>query len=309
MLQALNPASPGRVFDLQRFSVHDGPGIRSTLFLKGCPLRCAWCQNPEGLERAVRLWHFANLCERCGTCVDSCSKKALVLGPDGIDIDRSACDLCGKCTDACPRNALAFDGHDLEVEEAVKQLEADRIFYERSGGGVTFSGGDPLLQADFVGAVAGKLKARGIHTAIETSLFAPWPSIEALLPVIDLFIVDVKVGDPARHADLTGQDSELILSNTRRLSAALAGSGRLLLRVPLIPGLTATGENLAAVASIIASVDPALPVELMNFNPLAAAKYRRMRKEHALAGEAASFTEQQMAAFRAVFAERGLRVR
>jgi pyruvate formate lyase activating enzyme len=166
-----------RVFDLQRFSVHDGPGIRSTLFLKGCALRCTWCQNPEGLEGAIRLWHFANLCERCGTCVAACPKQALALGPEGVDIDRDACDLCGECTDACPRNALAFDGHDLGVPEAVAQLEADKIFYDRSGGGVTFSGGDPLLQADFVAAVAGELKARGIHTAVETSLFGPWSAV------------------------------------------------------------------------------------------------------------------------------------
>jgi len=298
-----------RVFDLQRFSVHDGPGIRSTLFLKGCALRCVWCQNPEGLEATIRLWHFANLCERCGACVAACPKRALALGPEGVDIDRAACDLCGECTDACPRNALAFDGRDLEVPEAVAQLAADKIFYDRSGGGVTFSGGDPLLQADFVAAVARELKARGIHTALETSLFGPWSAIESLLPVIDLFIVDVKVAAPTRHAELTGQDSAPILANTRRLAAALAGTGRLLLRVPLVPGLTATTENLAAVAEAVASIDPAAPVELMNFNPLAAAKYRRMHRPHALAGETASFTEQQMAAFRALFAERGLRVR
>jgi len=299
----------GRIFDLQRFSVHDGPGIRSTLFLKGCPLRCVWCQNPEGLEGAIRLWHFANLCERSGTCVEACPQRALALGPDGIEIDRSRCDLCGKCIDACPRNALAFDGRDLEVDDAVAQLAADKVFYDRSGGGVTFSGGDPLLQADFVAAVARGLKARGIHTAIETSLFAAWASIEALLPVIDLFIVDLKVADPARHAELTGQENEPILENARRLAAALAGTGRLLLRVPLIPGLTAEPANLAAIAALAARIDPAAPVELMNFNPLAAAKYRRMRKEHALAAEGASFTERELAAFRAVFAERGLQVR
>lgn len=299
----------GRVFDIQRFSVHDGPGIRSTLFLKGCPLRCVWCQNPEGLEGAVRLWHFPNLCQRCGTCVAECPKHALSLGAEGIDIDRSACDLCGKCIEACPRNALAFDGRDLEVDEAVAQLAADRVFFERSGGGVTFSGGDPLLQADFVEAVAGRLEAQGIHTAVETSLFAPWQSVERLLAVIDLFIVDLKVADPSRHAAFTGQDSALILANLRRLAAVLGGTGRLLLRVPLIPGHTTDAANLAGLAALAASIAPGAPIELMNFNPLAAAKYRRMRKTHALANEAASFTEQEMGAFRAVFAGRGLSVR
>jgi pyruvate formate lyase activating enzyme len=298
----------GRVFDLQRFSVHDGPGIRSTLFLKGCPLRCLWCQNPEGLEGAVRLWHFQNLCARCGTCVKACPRQALTLGPERVEIDRAACDLCGKCVEACPRNALASDGRDMAVEEAIEGLAADRIFFERSGGGATFSGGDPLLQADFVFAVASGLKARGIHTAIETSLFAPWEAIEPLLPVIDLFIVDLKVADPARHQALTGQENAPILANLRRLVKALGDSRRLLLRVPLIPGMTAEPGNLAGLAELIASIAPGAPVQLMNFNPLAAAKYQRQRKEHPLAGATASYGERDLAAFRAVLAERGLSV-
>ncbi len=298
-----------RSFDIQRFSVHDGPGIRTTLFLKGCPLRCSWCQNPEGLEGAIRLWHFANLCGRCGTCVEACPRHALTLGEEGVDIDHAACDLCGKCIEACPRNALAFDGRDLTVDEAVAQLSADKVFYDRSGGGVTFSGGDPLLQAEFVAAVAGRLGALGIHTAVETCLFASWASVEPLLEVIDLFLVDLKVADPDRHAELTGQDNRLVLENARRLAAALSGSGRLLFRVPLIPRLTAEPANLAALAALAASIDPAVPVELMNFNPLAAAKYRRMHREHALAAETASFAERELAAFRAPFAERGLQVR
>jgi pyruvate formate lyase activating enzyme len=298
-----------RVFDIQRFSVHDGPGIRSTLFLKGCPLRCVWCQNPEGLEGAVRLWHFTNLCERCGACVDACPQRALSLGHGGVEIDHAACDLCGKCVEACPRNALAFDGKDLTVDEAVAQLAADKVFFDRSGGGVTFSGGDPLLQADFVAAVASRLKARGIHTAVETSLFASWESVASLIPVIELFIVDLKMADPVRHAELTGQGNATIVANARRLAAALAGQGRLLFRVPLIPGATAEPASLAAVAVLAASIDPAVPVQLMNFNPLAAAKYRRMQKEHALGGQTAGFTDEEMATFRAVFSQQGLSVR
>jgi pyruvate formate lyase activating enzyme len=298
-----------RSFDIQRFSVHDGPGIRTTLFLKGCALRCSWCQNPEGLEGALRLWHFANLCGRCGTCALACPKDALTLGEEGVDIDHAACDLCGKCIDACPRNALALDGRELSVDEAVAQLSADHAFYQRSGGGVTFSGGDPLLQADFVAAVAGQLRARGIHTAVETSLFAPWEKLEPLLPVIDLFLVDLKLADPARHAAATGQDNALIHANARRLAAALRGTGRLRFRVPLVPGLTADAGNLEAVAALAASIDPAVPVELMNFNPLAAAKYRRMHRPHALAAQTERFSEGELAAFREVFSRRGLRVR
>jgi len=300
----------GRVFDIQRFSVHDGPGIRTTLFLKGCGLRCVWCQNPEGLEGAIQLWHFPNLCASCGTCVKACPRDALSLaeGP-AVTIDRERCDLCGVCVDACPRNALGFDGRDLTAAEALAQLTADRVFYERSGGGVTFSGGDPLQQAGFVAEVAGGLKAQGIHTALETSLFAPWKTIEDLLEVIDLFIVDVKLADPARHAEATGQDNATIHANLGRLARALDGHGRLRLRVPLIPGYTATAENLSAVAVLIASIDARLPVELMNFNPLAAAKYRRMGKPHALAEHTAVYSDQELAAFRSILAARGLSVR
>lgn len=297
----------GRIFDIQRFSIHDGPGIRTTIFLKGCPLRCAWCQNPEGLEVAIRLWHFAHLCARCGACVESCPQQALTLGADGVGVDHAACNRCGRCVDACPCNALSFDGRDITVDEAVALLAADRLFYERSGGGITFSGGEPLFQADFVAGVARRLKAMGIHTAVETSLFVKWESIEALLPVVDLFIVDLKLSDPARHAAFTGQDNAPILANARHLAAKLA-FGRLLFRVPLIPGFTSGPGNLATVASLAASIDPAVPVQLMNFNPLAAAKYQRMHKEHALSQQAASFTDGEMSAFRKVFSKQGLNV-
>jgi len=295
-----------RIFDLQRFSIHDGPGIRTTIFLKGCPLRCAWCQNPEGLEWAIRLWHFSHLCARCGACVESCPQQALTLGAEGVGVDHAACNRCGRCVDACPYNALSFDGREITVDEAVAQLAADRLFYERSGGGVTFSGGEPLLQADFIAAVARQLKSLGIHTAVETSLFAKWESIEELLQVVDLFIVDLKLSDPGRHAEFTGQDNAPIMANARRLAAELAGQGRLRFRVPLIPGFTAEPGNLANVARVAASIDPVVPVQLMNFNPLAAAKYQRMHETYALSGQAAGFTDREMSEFRSVFSEQGL---
>ena len=302
--------SGARIFDLQRFSIHDGPGIRTTLFLKGCPLRCAWCQNPEGLEGAIRLWSFAHLCQSCGTCVKSCPRGALAPreGP-GVLIDRRLCDLCGKCLEACPRNALALDGRDIESADALEQLAADRVFHEVSGGGVTFSGGEPLQQTAFVLEVASLLKARGVHTAVETSLFAPWESIESLLGVVDLFICDVKIADPELHREATQQDNALIVENLRALARALRGSGRLLVRVPLIPRMTATRENLSAIALLLEGIDPSIPIELMNFNPLAAAKYRRMGQEYAFEKDVSAFTEAQMEGFRAILSERGLSVR
>jgi pyruvate formate lyase activating enzyme len=299
----------GRVFDLQRFSVHDGPGIRSTVFLKGCPLRCRWCQNPEGLERSISLWHFQNLCGRSGRCETVCPTRAITLGPAGVEINHAACTLCGDCVEACPRNALAFDGRDVTVDEVVDEVGRDAIFHEVSGGGVSFSGGEPLAQAGFVRETAAALKGRGVPTTLESSFHAPWASIEPLLDVIDLFIVDVKVADPEAHRVATGVRNDLILENLARLAAALQGTGRILVRVPLVPRYTATPENLRAIADLVVAVDPALPVELINFNPLAGAKYRRMGMAHEFADVNTAFSPAEMTAFRSLFAERGLAVR
>jgi pyruvate formate lyase activating enzyme len=299
----------GRIFDLQRFSVHDGPGIRTTIFLKGCPLRCRWCQNPEGLDRAISLWSFENLCDRTGRCVEVCPTAAITLGPGGVAIDHAACTRCGDCVEACPRNALALDGRDVTVEEVVAEVMRDAVFHDVSGGGVTFSGGEPLAQAAFVLDVARALKARGVTTTIESSFQAPWAAIEPLLDVIDRFIVDVKVADPEGHRIATGSRNDHILENLRRLATALRGQGRILVRVPLVPGYTATDGNLAAIAELVRDIDPELQVELMDFNPLAGAKYRRMGLPYEFADASTGFSAAELSAFRAVFAAHGVAVR
>lgn len=291
----------GTLFDVQRFSVHDGPGIRTTVFLKGCPLRCAWCQNPEGLERTIRLWNFDNLCVGCGVCVGVCPNAALSMGEDGIPaIDHDKCARCGKCVDECLYNAMALDGFEIDSAELAERLLADAVFFAASGGGVTFSGGEPLAQAAFVKDTASRLHEKGVRTAIETSLEGSWDDLKGLIDCIDFFQVDLKLADSALHHAATGVGNERIADNFRRLASALRGSGRLLLRIPAIPGYTDDEANLAALARMAADVDPELDVELMNFNPLAAAKYRRMRRRYALAEVAAGYSSDDMDALRRV---------
>ena len=268
----------GTVFDIQRFSVHDGPGIRTTVFLKGCSLRCAWCQNPEGLERGVRLWNFDNLCSGCGACVAACPNAALAPRPEGgVSVSAEACVRCGACIDTCTRNAMAFDGYDIDAGALAERLLSDKVFYDSSGGGVTFSGGEPVLQSALVHETAVRLADFGIGTAIETSMACEWENFAPLLESVRDFIVDLKIFDPGRHEAATGRGNAQIFENFRRLSAALFQDGRLKVRIPVIPGYTDDDDNLSALGRFIGGVCPGVPLELMNFNPLAEAKYRRMR--------------------------------
>ncbi len=276
----------GTLFDIQRFSVDDGPGIRTTVFMKGCPLRCAWCQNPEGISFERGLWKFDNLCTGCEACARICPAET----------SSHACTLCGACVEECPNNARAFVGFELEDGELAERLLADRVFFDSSGGGVTFSGGEPLAQHEFVIATANRLREQGVHTAVETSMACAWDALEAAMNAIDRFIVDLKLADPDRHRAATGTDNRTIQENFTRIHKHIGNEDRLTIRIPLIPGFTDDAENLAAVGRFIASHGSSVPVELMNFNPLAGAKYKRMHLDDALWKNAVLFTPGEMAA-------------
>jgi pyruvate formate lyase activating enzyme len=266
----------GTIIDIKRFTLHDGEGIRSTLFLKGCGLRCAWCQNPEGLDAALGLWYIAKQCIRCGACEASCPVRAISLHAETdpfVRIDRESCTRCGACVAACPTTALSFDGSRVSAEEAAGTLLRDIQFYRQSGGGVTISGGDPLVQHEFALEVLRLCRREGVHTAIETALSGSWDILQLFVPLTDLFIVDLKIADSALHAEYTGRPNDLILENYARL----ARSGvQLLTRVPLIPGITGTQKNVTAIASFLRERNPGGRVELINFNPLAVNKYSLM---------------------------------
>ena len=263
----------GTIFDVKRFAVHDGPGIRTTVFLKGCPMECLWCQNPEGMSRLIELWYFPSKCIRCHECVAACPEDALSVSTarPHIRIDRGSCTLCGECVRICPSGALAFDGRIAGAGEVEQELLKDRLFYEVSGGGVTLSGGEPLYQPDFSLEILRRMKSQGIHAAVDTCLHSDPAVVERFLPVTDLFLADVKIMHSSRHESFTGMTNERIRSNFECIAAAGA---EVVVRIPLVPGFTADEENVRSIAAYVHSVRADIPVELLNYNPLAENKYR-----------------------------------
>jgi len=302
----------GSIIDIKRFTLHDGPGIRSTVFLKGCGLHCAWCHNPEGIENGIGLWYLPRPCIQCRACIASCPEGAL-SSHDGEDpfiwINRRRCTKCGACVEACPTTALSFDGQRLSSEAATKILLRDLEFYRQSGGGITISGGDPLVQHDFAVEILKGCRTAGVHTAIETCLQGSWDVIETFLPLTDLFIVDLKLADSQMHQEYTGHGNALIQENYRRLAGRPGASGRgldMLTRIPLIPRVTARPDNVRAIAAFIRDCNPGGRVELINFNPLAENKYRLMDRDREFFQRMDPLNSDELAEFQAILEAEGL---
>ncbi len=289
----------GVIFDCKRFAVHDGAGLRTTLFLKGCPLRCPWCQNPEGIDPHPALWHSPAECLNCGRCAASCPEGALTHS-GRIHVDRKRCTLCGRCLDVCPAGAMSLSGKTISVQEAAELLLRDRVFFGADGG-VTLSGGEALMQWEFAAGVLGLCKAQGVHTAIETCMLAPRRAVEALLPVTDQFLMDIKYLDPETHRRVLGAGNEQILDNYRFL---VSQGASVLVRTPLIPGYTATEENIRAIARFIRSVQPDGAYELLNFNPLCRSKYAALERDYPISGGALS--KEALDRFYAVLSQEGI---
>ncbi|MGO8695570.1 MAG: glycyl-radical enzyme activating protein [Rectinemataceae bacterium] len=298
----------GAIIDIKRFTLHDGPGIRSTLFLKGCSLRCAWCQNPEGLDSGINLWYLQSQCIRCRTCVGVCPAGALSSDEENdpfIQINRGRCTRCGACVAACPTTAMSFDGRIVSAASAAELLLRDLEFYRQSGGGVTISGGDPLVQHEFALELLGLCKKEGVHTAIETCMYGDYRILERFVPYTDLFIVDLKLADSGLHLEYTHFSNEPI----RRNYADLAQKGvDLLTRIPLIPRVTATELNISALARFIAQENPGGRVELVNYNPLAENKYALMNRSTEFFAGMAPVSEGDMEVFHAILRSEGLTV-
>ena len=263
----------GIITQIQRFSVHDGPGIRTTVFLKGCNLRCFWCHNPETQHPQPELQLFLDQCIGCGACFEVCPNDAHVLEDGHREFHRELCVGCGRCAEECYAEALVIVGERMTAEEVVEEVLRDRSFYETSGGGVTLSGGEPLVQYDFSYEILERCQQEDVHTAIETAANFPWERIVSILPVTDLVMMDIKLMDSNLHRECTGVGNERILANANRLGRV---GKPLIVRTPIIPGVNDTEEQVAAVAAFVSELPNLLYYELLPFHPMGRDKYESL---------------------------------
>lgn len=265
----------GLIFDIQRFALHDGPGIRTTVFLKGCPLRCWWCHNPESQSFQPELSFRQDNCRDCLSCVAVCPAGAHEERNGRHELTRSRCELAGRCVKACPHEALQIIGRKMSIEEIIEEVLKDKDYYERSGGGVTISGGEPMAQFEFTRTLLHAAKAHGIHTCLDTSGFASQEKFAALLEDVDLFLYDYKATDAALHKSFTGVSNHAILRNLHFLYSKRA---RIMLRCPLVPGVNDSPAHLSGIAALAARYPGLEGIEIMPYHAMGRDKTARIGK-------------------------------
>ena len=269
----------GIVFNIQRYSIDDGPGVRTTVFLKGCPLTCLWCSNPESQNPLPEIsWRYTS-CKHCGTCAITCPEKAIALDGGDVRVDHKLCNRCGKCVEACVPEALSISGKRMTVEEVFNVVKRDFDYYEASGGGVTASGGEILGQADFVSALFKRCREERIGTCADTSGFGDGAALEKILEYSDLVLFDLKHMDPDEHKRACGQTNELILKN---LELAVKSAARIIIRVPLIPEFNTSDEALSGIARAVRDKTRDAEVNIMPYHRYGANKYRMIGKKYSL---------------------------
>ena len=263
----------GLVFDIQHFSIYDGPGIRTTVFMKGCSLDCAWCHNPESISSKKEIQTYFFKCIGCGKCFEVCPQNAHIVNDDGRLYDRDLCIQCGTCTDNCYSGALVMTGEEMSVNNIVEEVSRDILFYKDSGGGVTVSGGEPLLQAEFVKHLLAEIKKVGIHTAVDTAGNVPFTTFEAVLPYTDLFLYDIKTMDSDIHKKFTGAGNKRILENLSQLSRF---GNPIRIRIPVIPSVNAELDEIEKIAAYLSKLENIEAVEPLAYHSLGAGKLESM---------------------------------
>ncbi|MBR0360456.1 MAG: glycyl-radical enzyme activating protein [Clostridia bacterium] len=266
----------GTIFNIQKFSINDGPGIRTTVFMKGCPLNCLWCHNPESKSRKTEIFFDARKCVGCRSC-EVCPYGCHVFTDTEHIFNREKCIACGKCAAECYTDALELVGTEKSVEEIIAEVMKDEAFYENSGGGMTLSGGEPMFQFNFTYELLKRAKENGLHTCIETCGFAKWEQYEKIADLVDIFLFDYKETDPGKHKEFTGVTNELILENLKKLDEK---GCKTVLRCPIIPGLNDTDEHFTGIAKTANSLRNVLEINVEPYHPLGKGKSEMLGKEY-----------------------------
>lgn len=277
-MDSINYNASGTVFDIQRFSLHDGPGIRTIVFLKGCPLSCKWCSNPESQNMKPVIMYKKNECLHCGRCINACSRKAISF-ENKTFIDRSICTGCGECANACPAGALVVKGKTMTVQQLIRELKKDATTYRRSGGGITLSGGEPLVQYEFAAELLRACKAQGWDTAIETTGAGITEAVEKVMPYVDTVLLDIKHLDTEKHKKFTGIGNEQILKNAARISQISST----VVRVPVIPGFNYSEEEIRAITEFAKMLRGVRTIHLLPYHTFGENKYDLLGRDYALA--------------------------
>jgi len=271
----------GLVFNIKHFAVHDGPGIRTTVFVKGCPLRCMWCHNPESLTSEPQLMFTPSRCIGCGYCFKVCEQGAHITVNGAHEVDWNKCVACGKCAAECYSGALELAGKETSVDEVMEEVLKDKVFFENSKGGMTISGGEPLSQPEFTTEVFKKAKENGIHTSLDTSGYAAWSVIEKVIEYVDLVLYDLKQMDSGRHKEYTGVPNELIIENLKKIDKK---GIPIWVRIPTIPGLNDGEDNFRKIGELLSGLKHLERVDILRYHKMAEAKYEHTGQDYRLKG-------------------------
>jgi pyruvate formate lyase activating enzyme len=293
----------GRIFNIQRFSVQDGPGIRTTIFMKGCPLACPWCSNPESQKSHPELAHVDSLCDGCGRCLPVCEPRAITLEDERVRVDRELCDNCGRCVEVCAPGSLKMFGREISVDEALQEIEKDAPYYRNSKGGVTASGGEPLRQPRFVAELFRRCREAGIHTALDTCGYAHREALCSVLEHTDLVLYDLKLIDDELHGEILETSNNPILANARFVAAE---GVPLIIRIPLVPGITEREANIRAMVRFIEGLGEGVTaIHVLPYHRLGLDKYRMLDRDYPL-GDLAPLPKERIRAVVERFGALGL---